>query len=361
MSPSTRGGIADWRRSKSGMATAWCESRTTGAFSCRVSAGSCAAATAWRWAGRRLRDAGLAMRPVEAPSIRTSTARAVALVAAHPGVPAQPMGWSIGLDEVAEPADIWHGMWAGSLPASPGCAGSTAGGPSTTVATCSCARGSSPDSAARPEPAGMGRTALGTRGRPRADRQRRLRGAPRGSAAGRRGRRSSMNCREIWTPPSPRPDLIREALGLPADDRDRPVPGHPDDGAGHRAGHGRDPRGPVGGPGADGLRARSRTASPTRVSRPPYLGRVLLLPAGPARGAADLDGLGRRAGHGHPADDAQPSVHDAAEAVREHRRRASRSWRRTCPGWPRSSARPAPASSATRRRRPASPEPSRPS
>jgi glycosyltransferase involved in cell wall biosynthesis len=24
-----------------------------------------------------------------------------------------------------------------------------------------------------------------------------------------------MNCREIWTPPSPRPDLIREALGLP--------------------------------------------------------------------------------------------------------------------------------------------------
>ena len=31
--------------------------------------------------------------------------------------PLQPMGWSIGLDEVAEPADIWHGMWAGSLPA----------------------------------------------------------------------------------------------------------------------------------------------------------------------------------------------------------------------------------------------------
>ena len=31
--------------------------------------------------------------------------------------PLQPIGWSIGLDEVAEPADIWHGMWAGSLPA----------------------------------------------------------------------------------------------------------------------------------------------------------------------------------------------------------------------------------------------------
>ena len=26
-----------------------------------------------------------------------------------------------------------------------------------------------------------------------------------------------MNCREIWTPPSPPPDLIREALGLPAE------------------------------------------------------------------------------------------------------------------------------------------------
>jgi glycosyltransferase involved in cell wall biosynthesis len=31
--------------------------------------------------------------------------------------PLRPMGWAIALDEVAEPADIWHGMWAGSLPA----------------------------------------------------------------------------------------------------------------------------------------------------------------------------------------------------------------------------------------------------
>ena len=27
------------------------------------------------------------------------------------------MGWASALDEVAEPADLWHGMWAGSLPA----------------------------------------------------------------------------------------------------------------------------------------------------------------------------------------------------------------------------------------------------
>jgi glycogen synthase len=31
--------------------------------------------------------------------------------------PIRPIGWAIPLDEVAEPADIWHGMWAGSLPA----------------------------------------------------------------------------------------------------------------------------------------------------------------------------------------------------------------------------------------------------
>lgn len=31
--------------------------------------------------------------------------------------PLHPLGWSIALEDVAEPADIWHGMWAGSLPA----------------------------------------------------------------------------------------------------------------------------------------------------------------------------------------------------------------------------------------------------
>ena len=31
--------------------------------------------------------------------------------------PLRPMGWAVALDDFAEPADIWHGMWAGSLPA----------------------------------------------------------------------------------------------------------------------------------------------------------------------------------------------------------------------------------------------------
>ena len=29
----------------------------------------------------------------------------------------RPLGWARALDDVVEPADIWHGMWAGSLPA----------------------------------------------------------------------------------------------------------------------------------------------------------------------------------------------------------------------------------------------------
>ena len=31
--------------------------------------------------------------------------------------PAQPLAWASSLEAVAEPADVWHGMWAGSLPA----------------------------------------------------------------------------------------------------------------------------------------------------------------------------------------------------------------------------------------------------
>jgi glycosyltransferase involved in cell wall biosynthesis len=31
--------------------------------------------------------------------------------------PLRPIAWAAALEEVAEPADLWHGMWAGSLPA----------------------------------------------------------------------------------------------------------------------------------------------------------------------------------------------------------------------------------------------------
>jgi glycogen(starch) synthase len=31
--------------------------------------------------------------------------------------PLRPMAWAVALEEAVEPADLWHGMWAGSLPA----------------------------------------------------------------------------------------------------------------------------------------------------------------------------------------------------------------------------------------------------
>jgi glycosyltransferase involved in cell wall biosynthesis len=130
--------------------------------------------------------------------------------------PLRPMGWAIALDDVVEPAEIWHGMWAGSLPA-----------------------------LARMRRRHGGRTIYDSRdvfmrsrqyarlGRPGRDllewvERRWARTVDRvltvnESYAGLLEQQLRvprpivvMNCREIWTPPSPRPDLIREALDLPA-------------------------------------------------------------------------------------------------------------------------------------------------
>ena len=131
--------------------------------------------------------------------------------------PLRPMGWAVALDDVAEPADIWHGMWAGSLPA-----------------------------LARMRRRHGGRTIYDSRDVFMHSRQYARLGRPGRNLlewAERRWARGAdrvltvndayaellqkqlrvarppvvMNCREIWTPPSPRPDLIREALGLPAE------------------------------------------------------------------------------------------------------------------------------------------------
>lgn len=131
--------------------------------------------------------------------------------------PLRPMGWAVALDDVVEPADVWHGMWAGSLPA-----------------------------LARMRRSHGGRTIYDSRdvfmhsrqyarlGRPGRNllewaERRWARGADRlltvnDAYAGLLAKHLRvprptvvMNCREIWTPPSPRPDLIREALGLPAE------------------------------------------------------------------------------------------------------------------------------------------------
>ncbi len=131
--------------------------------------------------------------------------------------PLRPMGWAVALDDVVEPADVWHGMWAGSLPA-----------------------------LARMRRRHGGRTIYDSRDVFMQSRQYARLGRPGRNLlewAERRWARGAdrvltvndayaellekqlrvarptvvMNCREIWTPPTPRPDLIREALGLPAE------------------------------------------------------------------------------------------------------------------------------------------------
>jgi len=63
-----------------------------------------------------------ANRPAGPPS-RLSTTLRVVLGPLWPTVdtilnfPVRPLGWAVAVDLVAEPADLWHGMWAGSLPA----------------------------------------------------------------------------------------------------------------------------------------------------------------------------------------------------------------------------------------------------
>jgi glycosyltransferase involved in cell wall biosynthesis len=131
--------------------------------------------------------------------------------------PLQPMGWAIALEDVVEPADVWHGMWAGSLPA-----------------------------LARMRRRHGGRTIYDSRDIFMKSRKFARLGRPGRSIlewAERRWARGAdrvltvndayadllqgllrvprpvvvMNCREIWTPPEPRPDLIRAALRLPAE------------------------------------------------------------------------------------------------------------------------------------------------
>ena len=76
--------------------------------------------------------AGVVIAPVARPLDRSVKARVrrlpttIAFIALRPFrrtlgqamlFPLRPMGWAAALELVVEPADIWHGMWAGSLPA----------------------------------------------------------------------------------------------------------------------------------------------------------------------------------------------------------------------------------------------------
>ncbi len=57
---------------------------------------------------------------VLSPFLRGLKTRIYRLMARRHGIvvfPLRPMAWAVALEDAVEPADLWHGMWAGSLPA----------------------------------------------------------------------------------------------------------------------------------------------------------------------------------------------------------------------------------------------------
>ncbi|MEO5965456.1 MAG: glycosyltransferase [Candidatus Limnocylindrales bacterium] len=129
--------------------------------------------------------------------------------------PIKPMGWSHGLEGVVEPADIWHGMWAGSLPSLLRYQRRLGGrtiydSRDVYMESRSFARSS------RPMRALLAR--IERRWAHRVDRVLTVNEAYADLIAAQlRVPRPPivMNCPERWTVPVPPPDRIRHALGLP--------------------------------------------------------------------------------------------------------------------------------------------------
>jgi glycosyltransferase involved in cell wall biosynthesis len=130
--------------------------------------------------------------------------------------PLRPLGWASALEDVAEPADIWHGMWAGSLPALERMRRRHGG---RTIYDSRDVYMESRDFAKLGWPAkailerlerrwARAADTVLTVNEPYADLIARGLGVARP--------RVVMNCPEIWQPPEPRPDLIRATLGLPS-------------------------------------------------------------------------------------------------------------------------------------------------
>jgi glycosyltransferase involved in cell wall biosynthesis len=130
--------------------------------------------------------------------------------------PIKPLGWSYGLRDIVEPADIWHGMWAGSLPALAHCS-RTLGGRAIYDSRDVYLESRLFATAGRPVRAVL--ALVERRWARRADRVLTVNQAYADLIAGLLGvprPRVVMNCPERWLPPEPAPDRIREALGLPA-------------------------------------------------------------------------------------------------------------------------------------------------
>jgi glycosyltransferase involved in cell wall biosynthesis len=129
--------------------------------------------------------------------------------------PVRPIAWARAVERVAEPADIWHGMWAGSLPALDRL-GRHFGG--RTVYDSRDVYMESRDLATAPRLLRAVMRSFERRWARRAD----LVISVNQAYAELVSRAFDvplppvgMNCPEAWTPPVPPPDLIREALALP--------------------------------------------------------------------------------------------------------------------------------------------------
>jgi glycosyltransferase involved in cell wall biosynthesis len=130
--------------------------------------------------------------------------------------PVRPIGWSNALQEVAEPADLWHGMWAGSLPALTALRRKHGG---HTVYDSRDVYMESRNLATAPRLMRPLMAWFERRWARMADRVITVNAAYATLLAERFGIPDPpviMNCPEAWQPPSPRPNLIRAALGLPA-------------------------------------------------------------------------------------------------------------------------------------------------
>ena len=128
--------------------------------------------------------------------------------------PIRPIGWSNALLDVAEPADIWHGMWAGSLPALAALRRRHGG---RTIYDSRDVYMESRNLATAPRLLRSLQARFERRWARQADRVITVNGAYAKLVAASLGVPAPpviMNCPESWDPPSPRPDLIRAALDL---------------------------------------------------------------------------------------------------------------------------------------------------
>jgi glycosyltransferase involved in cell wall biosynthesis len=140
--------------------------------------------------------------------------------------PLRPLGWAWALESVAEPADIWHGMWAGSLPALDRLRRKHGG---RTIYDSRDVYMHSRDFAKTGPPLrdilawferrwARSANAVLTVNDAYADLLAEQLLVPRPPVV--------MNCPEAWVPPVPAPDLIREALGLGTDTKVALYQGH---------------------------------------------------------------------------------------------------------------------------------------